>query len=85
MKDKCGVVGIRFDAEKNRDAAALYIYYALQALQHRGQESSGISVTNGNSVLSDKGMGRLRRHRPRTVFYDRRLPHREQPAVHGHL
>jgi amidophosphoribosyltransferase len=57
MKDKCGVVGIRFDAEKNRDAAALYIYYALQALQHRGQESSGISITNGNSVLSDKGMG----------------------------
>jgi len=57
MKDKCGVVGVRFDAEKNRDAAALYIYYALQALQHRGQESSGISVTNGSSVLSDKGMG----------------------------
>jgi amidophosphoribosyltransferase len=57
VKDKCGVVGVRFDAEKNRDAAALYIYYALQALQHRGQESSGISVTNGNCVLSDKGMG----------------------------
>lgn len=57
MRDKCGVVGVRFDAEKNRDAAALYIYYALQALQHRGQESSGISVTNGTAVLSDKGMG----------------------------
>ena len=57
MKDKCGVVGVRFDPEKNRDAAALYIYYGLQALQHRGQESSGISVTNGNCVLSDKGMG----------------------------
>jgi amidophosphoribosyltransferase len=57
VKDKCGVVGVRFDAEKNRDAAALYIYYALQALQHRGQESSGISITNGSCVLSDKGMG----------------------------
>ena len=62
MKDKCGVVGVRFDAEKNRDAAALYIYYALQALQHRGQESSGISVTNGQCVLSDKGMGLVTDH-----------------------
>ncbi len=62
MKDKCGVVGVRFDPEKNRDAAALYIYYALQALQHRGQESSGISVTNGTAVLSDKGMGLVTDH-----------------------
>ncbi len=57
MRDKCGVVGIRFDQCKNRDAAALYIYYALQALQHRGQESSGIAVTNGTVMLTDKGMG----------------------------
>jgi amidophosphoribosyltransferase len=57
MRDKCGVVGVRFDPEKCRDAAALYIYYALQALQHRGQESAGISVTDGSSLLSDKGMG----------------------------
>ncbi len=57
MKDKCGVVGVWFDREKNRDAAAIYIYYALQALQHRGQESSGIAVTSGGSVIADKGMG----------------------------
>lgn len=57
MRDKCGVVGVWFDKEKNRDAAAIYIYYALQALQHRGQESSGIAVTNGACVLADKGMG----------------------------
>ncbi|CAJ35223.1 amidophosphoribosyltransferase [Methanocella arvoryzae] len=57
MKDKCGVVGVWFDKEKNRDSAAIYIYYALQALQHRGQESSGIAVYNGNAVLNDKGMG----------------------------
>lgn len=57
MKDKCGVVGVWFDKEKNRDSAAIYIYYAMQALQHRGQESSGIAVFNGNAVLNDKGMG----------------------------
>lgn len=57
MKDKCGVVGVWFDREKNRDGAALYIYYALQALQHRGQESSGIAVTGGGNFIADKGMG----------------------------
>ncbi|OPY28050.1 MAG: Glutamine--fructose-6-phosphate aminotransferase (isomerizing) [Methanocella sp. PtaU1.Bin125] len=57
MKDKCGVVGVWFDREKNRDAAAIYIYYAMQALQHRGQESSGIAVTAGGNVIADKGMG----------------------------
>ena len=57
MKDKCGVVGVWFDREKNKDAAAIYIYYAMQALQHRGQESSGIAVTSGSNVIADKGMG----------------------------
>jgi amidophosphoribosyltransferase len=57
VKDKCGVAGVWFDKEKNRDSAAIYIYYALQALQHRGQESAGIAVTGGGSVIADKGMG----------------------------
>jgi amidophosphoribosyltransferase len=57
VKDKCGVVGVWFDREKNKDAAAIYIYYAMQALQHRGQESSGIAVTSGSNVIADKGMG----------------------------
>ena len=57
MKDKCGVAGVWFDKDKNRDSAAIYIYYALQALQHRGQESAGIAVTGGGSVIADKGMG----------------------------
>jgi amidophosphoribosyltransferase len=57
LKDKCGVAGVWFDKEKNRDSAAIYIYYALQALQHRGQESAGIAVTGSGSVIADKGMG----------------------------
>lgn len=57
MKDKCGVAGVWFDENKNRDAAALYIYYALQALQHRGQESSGIAISGNGQVIADKGMG----------------------------
>jgi len=37
--------------------AALPIYYALYALQHRGQESTGITVHDGKSARTLKGMG----------------------------
>ncbi len=40
--EKCGVVGVSVDGE-----AAPSIYYALYALQHRGQESAGIVTHDG--------------------------------------
>jgi len=43
MEEKCGVVGVSL---ADRDAA-LSIYYALYALQHRGQESAGIVTHDG--------------------------------------
>ncbi len=43
MREKCGVVGVSL---ADRDAA-LPIYYALYALQHRGQESAGIVTHDG--------------------------------------
>ena len=43
--DECGVVGI-FGAE---NAAALS-YFALTSLQHRGQESAGIAVSDGKKI-----------------------------------
>ncbi|GAA0644273.1 amidophosphoribosyltransferase [Salarchaeum japonicum] len=43
MTEKCGVVGISL-AERD---AALPTYYALYALQHRGQESAGIVTHDG--------------------------------------
>ncbi|MFB6120550.1 MAG: amidophosphoribosyltransferase, partial [Halobacteriaceae archaeon] len=43
MQEKCGVVGV---ALEDRDAAPP-IYYALYALQHRGQESAGIVTHDG--------------------------------------
>jgi amidophosphoribosyltransferase len=36
-------------------------YFALHALQHRGQESAGIASSNGESIKSYKGMGTVLR------------------------
>ena len=50
--DECGVVGI-YGAEN----AASLSYFALVALQHRGQESAGIAVSDGNQIKLHKDMG----------------------------
>lgn len=51
-REECGVFGIY-----RCPNAAEAIYYGLHALQHRGQESSGIVVSDSQSVMSHKGMG----------------------------
>ena len=52
LHDECGVVGI-YGAE---NAAALS-YFALTSLQHRGQESAGIAVSDGSKIKLHKDMG----------------------------
>lgn len=58
LHEECGVFGM-YDFDGNDVAST--IYYGLFALQHRGQESCGIAVseTNGpkGKVTSHKGMG----------------------------
>ena len=60
IKEECGVFGM-YDFDGNDVATS--IYYGLFALQHRGQESCGIAVseTNGpkGKVSSYKDMGLL--------------------------
>lgn len=51
--EECGVFGI-FAPEE--DVAKL-TYYGLYALQHRGQESAGIAVSDGRMIDMHKGMG----------------------------
>jgi len=52
LKDECGVVGI-YGSEN----AARLSYYALVSLQHRGQESAGIAVSDGEKIRLCKGIG----------------------------
>jgi amidophosphoribosyltransferase len=52
-KEECGLFGIY---GHNLDVAN-FTYYGLYALQHRGQESAGITVSDGKQFKSHKGMG----------------------------
>lgn len=58
LREECGVFGIY---DFSGEDVASTIYYGLFALQHRGQESCGIAVSDTNGpkrkVLSQKGMG----------------------------
>ncbi|MCY6371130.1 amidophosphoribosyltransferase [Clostridium ganghwense] len=54
FKEECGVFGI-FSREKID--VSLLTYYGLYALQHRGQESAGIVVSDREKLISYKGMG----------------------------
>ncbi|WP_104748768.1 amidophosphoribosyltransferase [Helicobacter cetorum] len=51
-KEKCALVGV-FNAPN----AAFLSYYALFSMQHRGQEASGISVSNHKRLLTAKNHG----------------------------
>jgi len=51
----CGIFAI-YDQENNKNVAKL-TYFALYSLQHRGQESAGITVSNGKEMKTHKNMG----------------------------
>lgn len=52
LKEECGIFGIFGHPE-----AAKLTYFGLYALQHRGEESSGIVISDGSQVREQKGMG----------------------------
>ena len=52
--DECGVVAIYGHPEASKLA-----YLGLYALQHRGQESAGISTSDGKEIHTHKTMGHV--------------------------
>ncbi|HWL65923.1 MAG TPA: amidophosphoribosyltransferase [Actinomycetota bacterium] len=63
-RDLCGVTGIFAPGE---DVARL-TYYALYALQHRGQESAGIAISEGKTIVVYKELGLVAQALDETVL-----------------
>lgn len=76
LHEECGVFGVW---APGRDVARL-TYFALRALQHRGQESAGIAVGNGHTVLVRKDLGLVS-----TVFSDNDLAAMPGKVAVGHV
>jgi amidophosphoribosyltransferase len=70
-QDACGVFGVWAPGEE----VAKLTYFGLYALQHRGQESAGIAVSNGAQIMVFKDMGLVSQ-----VFDEATLN-----SLHGHL
>jgi amidophosphoribosyltransferase len=72
--DECAVVGVYGHPE-----AANMVYLGLYALQHRGQESSGIVSSNGEVLISHRQMGLVA-----DVFKEDVIKRLEGPSAIGH-
>ena len=56
LKEECGIFGV-FGADKSVYDPASLAYYALFALQHRGQETAGIAVNDDGLITCYKDSG----------------------------
>ena len=74
-KDECGVCGIF-----GHPYAAKITYFGLYSLQHRGQESAGIVVSDGKQIRQHKGMGLVPE-----VFSEEDLSQLEGRLAVGHV
>ncbi|MDR2461320.1 MAG: amidophosphoribosyltransferase [Deltaproteobacteria bacterium] len=73
--EECGVFGIWAPGQPVGDLC----YLGLFSLQHRGQESAGIAVTNGLHIDEVKGMGLM------SVAFRERKPTLKGHAAIGHV
>lgn len=82
MHEECGVFGIWTQPEDGRASSdvAHMVAFGLQALQHRGQESAGIAVGNGETVTVAKDLGLVTQ-----VFDDASLSALEGNIGIGHV
>ncbi len=56
MHEECGVFGVYSIDDNDLDVAGM-TYYGLYSLQHRGQESAGIAVSDRETIVYHKDMG----------------------------
>ncbi len=71
LNEKCGIVGIY---GKGLDVARLS-FFGLFALQHRGQEASGITTSDGTQLYTHKGAGLVA-----SVYHEEAIA-----GLHGYL
>ncbi|MEI5907360.1 amidophosphoribosyltransferase [Bacillus spongiae] len=75
LNEECGIFGIW-----GSENAAQITYYGLHSLQHRGQEGTGIVVSDGDSLKGVKGEGLVTE-----VFNTERLKELKGKAAIGHV
>ena len=73
MHEECGIFGIYTPENSGIDVARM-TYFGLYALQHRGQESAGIAISDGEKILIYKDLGLVSQ-----VFTEENLK-----TLHGH-
>ena len=74
-REECGVFGVWAPEQP----IAELCYLGLFSLQHRGQESAGIVVTNGMHIDVEKGMGLV------TDIFKKRMPSLKAHSGIGHV
>jgi amidophosphoribosyltransferase len=75
-RDECGVFGVY---APERDVARL-AYFALYALQHRGQESAGIAATQAGQIMTVRDLGLVSQ-----VFDEEKLRALQGEMAIGHV
>jgi amidophosphoribosyltransferase len=75
IKEECGIFGVFGHPE-----AAKLTYFGLYALQHRGEESAGIVISDGTWVREHKGMGLVP-----DVFNEQQLARLQGNMAIGHV
>ena len=77
-KEECGVYGV-YSRSENENVSEM-TYFGLYALQHRGQESAGIALTDGAWMDVTRGMGLV------NEVFRHQLPHMENQYIAiGHV
>lgn len=75
LKEECGVFGVF-----NHSEASALAYFGLHALQHRGEESTGICTTDGEQFYVHRGMGLVKE-----VFDNDRIQSLKGHTAIGHV